>query len=1114
MKRFLKSSLSLILAITIIFSSMYVGLSEVDFGIIDLQFSFDFNPFKNLAVKSEAASESDLTFTLSSDGTYYSVTGCYRYASGELVVPSTYNGKPVRVIADYAFQNCSSLTSIEIPDSVTSVGDGTFSNCTSLSSITIPDSVTNIGGWTFSNCGSLASITIPDSVTSIGEGAFNECYNLTSITIPDSVTSIGGLVFQNCVNLASITIPDSVTSIGGSAFYGCSSLASIIIPDSVMSIGSEAFKYCYSLVSLTICDGVTSIGDSAFEECHSLTLIDIPDSVTSIGSNAFGHCINLSAINVDESNMVYSSEDGVLFNKTKTALLQYPAGKKETEYLIPGSVISIGDYAFYYCENLTLITIPDSVTSIGVHTFQYTAYYNNDSNWENKVLYIDNHLIEAKSSITGDYEIKNGTKTIAGLAFYNCSELTSIEIPDSVISVGDFAFYRCSSLTSIEFPDSVTSIGNSVFCFCNGLTSITIPESVTSIGEQAFAYCSGLTSITIPESVTSIGAGAFYNCTSLTDVYYSGTEADWANIAIGSDNSYLTNATIHYHEHSYNSEWVIDAEPTCTETGSKHNTCLDCGDVVTEAIPPIGHNYSTEWTIDEAATCIEAGSKSHHCANCGSKGDITVIPALGHSYGEPTILTPAKCTESGIAQKSCVRCNDTETMTEYHKDALVDSSLYPESAHSYGNNISETYNFSYPGADKLTLAFSSSTYTESNYDYIYIYTKTGTQYGKYSGSTLAGKTITLEGDSFTIKLTSDGSVTKYGFSFDSIIASVNMLAPLGHNYSTEWTIDVAPTCTEAGSKSHHCTACEDKADVTVITATGHSFEIVDALSTHPHTIQYECTSCEAIKTETPVVSGCVECNFTITPIDSNTYKLVSYIGENTVVEIPAEYNGKAITTIANSCFKGNNSITSVEIADGVTAIGSLAFMNCTSLQKVVIPASVTSIGANAFYGFSGKFYCEYGSAAHIYAIENNIDCVVEAEEPIKSTDYTTIDNDNRVIYTSVYGATDITDVLGVSKTAVIIPTASYIYGNLELYGTGTIITVFDGNEYIGDFTLVVEGDTNGDSICDVLDVFDVERASNGNAELDGAYALAGDSNNDNVIDITDYQSIVNKAMAS
>ena len=203
-------------------------------------------------------------------------------------------------INNYAFNYCSSLASITIPDGVTSIGSNAFQYCYSLTSISIPDSVTSIDASAFNSCYSLTSISIPDSVTSIDANTFQSCYSLTSITIPDGVTSIGANAFNSCYSLASITIPDGVTSIGASAFRYCHSLAYITIPDGVTSIGSNAFQNCYSLASITIPDGVTSIDANAFNGCQSLMSITIPDGVTSIGGSVFISCSSLASITIPD----------------------------------------------------------------------------------------------------------------------------------------------------------------------------------------------------------------------------------------------------------------------------------------------------------------------------------------------------------------------------------------------------------------------------------------------------------------------------------------------------------------------------------------------------------------------------------------------------------------------------------------------------------------------------------------------------------------------------------------------------------------------------------------------------------------------------------------------
>ena len=544
------------------------------------------------------------------DGTYSVTSEAFlnAYALKSLVFPSS-----LEIFQDAAFDGCAvtdivgkmeqislfpkeAFERVTIIDS-TSIPSSAFSGCENLTSITIPDSVTSIGDYAFYNCSGLTNITIPDSVTSIGSEAFYNCSSLTSVTIPDSVTSIEYRAFYGCSGLTSITIPDSVTYIGRGAFYDCGGLTSITIPfvgEKADGTGETHFGYIFgsdvpeSLKEVIITGG-TSIGERAFEDCSGLTSITIPGSVTSIGGRVFSGCSGLTSIVVEDGNPVYLSAGNCIIETESKTLI---AGCKSsvipddgsvtsigedafhgcsdlTNFTIPDSVTSIGDYAFYECSGLTSFTIPDSVTSIGDGAFSGCSGLTNVT-IGNSVTSIGSSAFSGCSGLTS-VTIPNSVTSIGSYVFYECSGLTSITIPffgqrangsgkthfgyifgassyeynDDYVpeslkevtitggtSIGDYAFYECSGLTSVTIPDSVTSIGDYAFYKCSGLTSVTIGNGVTSIGNSAFYKCSGLTSFVIPDSVTSIGSGAFWGC-SFTDVCYQGDLSGWSEIEIG-----------------------------------------------------------------------------------------------------------------------------------------------------------------------------------------------------------------------------------------------------------------------------------------------------------------------------------------------------------------------------------------------------------------------------------------------------------------------------------------------------------------------------------------------------------------------------------------------------
>lgn len=409
------------------------------------------------------------------------------------------------------------------------------------------------------------------------------------------------------------------------------------------------------IIPLTL-DGypVTTIESYSFDDCVGVTSVTIHEGITNISEDIFRKCPNLTSIIVASENPKYSSDQyGVLFNKNKTKLIQYPLGNARTSYTIPDSVKDIAYRAFCNCTNLTDIKIPDGVATIGGEAFYNTGFYNNSKNWENGVLYNGKHLIDTKETIGEVYVIKNGTLIVADYAFSYSQNLMSVTFPDSVTAIGRSSFIGCDNLEKMEMGNGVKNIGEFAFAYCDKLVNARIGNGVTLIDDKAFSECKALECVTISDSVETIGLWAFDDCTSLkkvvigkgvkkiaasafvdcaniTDVYYTGSEVEWNAISIGQYNENLTGATIHYnHVHDYST--LVVKKPTCTEKGEGIFTC-ECGDKYTDKLPELKHDI----VIDEAveSTCTETGlTAGQHCSRCdGATVAQEVVPTIPHNF--------------------------------------------------------------------------------------------------------------------------------------------------------------------------------------------------------------------------------------------------------------------------------------------------------------------------------------------------------------------------------------------------------------------------------------------------------------------------------------------------
>ena len=361
---------------------------------------------------------------------------------------------------------------------------------TLIGELVIDSSIKIINDSAFSDCEYLESVFIPSSVTHLNFEAFAYCYGLQNVTFGKNskLQLVGEWAFQECTSLVNIKIPSGVKLIRNGAFYECTSLETIDIPNGVVDIGESAFEYCTSLKSIVIPNSVIDIHNCTFMYCENLTDVTLSENLTQ-----FDQCI------------------------------------------------------FYGCTSLSNINLPDKLTYIQPNAFEDTAIYDNPDNWENGVLYIDNYLIEASESLSGNYTIREGTIGIAYAAFYNCKNLVNLTVPDSILSVSNGAFNNCNSLTYNEY-DNAYYLGNNTnpylilvkakntsivscdihqntrviaynaFKNCQSLENITIPNNVKMIGNAAFVSCKSIKNIEIPNGVISIDDSAFSGCTSVTSI--------------------------------------------------------------------------------------------------------------------------------------------------------------------------------------------------------------------------------------------------------------------------------------------------------------------------------------------------------------------------------------------------------------------------------------------------------------------------------------------------------------------------------------------------------------------------------------------------------------------
>lgn len=559
---------------------------------------------------------SDGVFTFIIRDDYALVSRCRSDVTGTAEIPSTVEGKPVTAIGENAFSECS-LNEIIIPEGVVYIGRSAFSY-SNVEIVHLPNSLDEIGEDAFYSCNQLTQITLPDGLEYIGESAFYNCRKLESVRIPKTVKNIGYYAFdcynyyqENC-GIKSIEVdPENKVYASENGVLFDKAMTELIkypsgkkdksyaVPEGVVTISDRAFNSCPEISSVTLPQSVAYIGSYAFYECGKLIDIDLPKSVETIGEGAFADCSNLESIVIP---------DGIISVNNATFRNCY----RLSSVVLPSGIVEIGDGAFEDCHRLEQISLPDDLIVIG--------------KW----------------------------------AFYNTG-LSQLTLPKGLIAIGDSAFRSCI-ISALKVPDSVDYIGSGAFAECSWLVKAELPDGFSLINSETFLWCERLTEIILPDSIKMVGDSAFSNCVSLTDVNYKGTQDQWNKVVIKDNNKPLLDAAIHYkyHEHRLRTRTT---PATCTADGEEYNVCEICGKTIgtVKVLKATGHSWQDDFTVDKEATCTEAGNKSVHCNNCSATRYSTEIAKKEHTPVEDAAVA-ATCTEDGLTAGShCSECGTVIT---------------------------------------------------------------------------------------------------------------------------------------------------------------------------------------------------------------------------------------------------------------------------------------------------------------------------------------------------------------------------------------------------------------------------------------------------------------------
>ncbi len=817
------------------------------------------------------------------------------------------------------FVGCDNLKNITYENGITLIPAGIFANCNSIETMDIPDTVRTVGDNAFLNCQNLTSVNLSSNLQTIGANAFRNT-GIDEINMSDTVVMINSGAFADCAKLKTVNLSKGLITVGAYAFACCTGLESIEIPKSIKNTTDAyyvEYKYgyhygvffgCDNLKNISFEKGITTIPCGLFANFAGLEKIDIPDTVTLIEHRAFLDSANLKDViigkNVKKINEYSFSGTGIETVELPSALeyIGYRAFSASAlkSITIPDSVTKIDNNAFENCSSLASAKISESLTALASYMFSECSALE-EITLPDGILTISDHVFKNCSSLKKAV-LNKGLVSVGGYAFENCDSLTNITIPDTVTSYGEGVFYDCDALKNVNLGNGMSSLPKRFFEHCDELENVVLPYSTASIGDGAFKDSVKIASVTIPRVTSTIASSAFSYPTQLTIYGVAGTYAETYANEIGAtfvdkqvnakkvslnkttvtlnkgqtDKLIMTVTPADFTDEvvwkSSNTDVVtVAADGTLTAKNVGTATIkLTVGKVSTSCkvtvVQPV-----TNINIDKSNVTMDAldtyqlnvyvypdNAENKALKWSSSASDIVSVSSNGlvtaHKKGEAIIKAE---TQDGSGKY------DTCKIIVSNNGIIAKKVSELESSHNYPVNCTDFWQYTLNGADSIAVTFDAKTNIENGFDYLYVYDGNSNEVGKYTGKELAGKTITVMGNTVRIQLASDDSGTEWGFKVREIKSLAEhthnyssqitkqatctdtgvktftcsckdsyseSIPKLGHKFSTRFTVDKAATFTENGSKSKHCTRtdCLAKSEVTVIPKLEASFDDSDA----------------------------------------------------------------------------------------------------------------------------------------------------------------------------------------------------------------------------------------------------------------------------------------------